>query len=162
MKKTEKRFVYEAEFTRNELGGYDVFYPDIPDAFTFGKNLNQSIGRAASVLQLILAEMIDDDKPIPLPIFRGHSEDVFRVAVSVEVTPKFIEQSKCMTVTEAAKELGVTKGRITHMLDAGVLKPVLLGSKRVVTIASVSECKARSRKAGRPKNEAKEDEFSAV
>ncbi len=49
--------------------------------------------------------------------------------------------------------LGLSTGRISHMLDAGVLQAVPFGNERLVTLASINERKANPRKAGRPKKE---------
>ena len=146
----KNRFMYEAEFEK-ENTGYSVVFPQLPDAFTQGETLEESVDRAAEVLQLILAEYLDEGRKLPKPEYKGYSQNVFRVAVSVEVTPEFIECSKCVTAVEAANELGVTKGRVTQMLDTGILQAVPFGNERLVTIASINARKAHPRGAGRPK-----------
>jgi excisionase family DNA binding protein len=75
------------------------------------------------------------------------------MAVSVEVTPEMIERMKCVTATEAARKLGVSKGRVTHMLNAGVLQAVPFGNDRLVTLASINERIENPRKAGRPRKD---------
>jgi len=150
------RFIYEAELEKNETGGYSVTFPDVDGAFTFGDGLESSVDKAAEVLQLVIAGLLDEGEPLPKPRFRGHSDNAFRVAVSVEVSPEIIERVKCMTVTEAAKELRVTKGRICQMLDAGILQAVPFGNERLVTIASINARKANPGKTGRPSKERKQ------
>ena len=150
---TKKRFTYEAELAKDELGGYSVSFPDVAGAYTFGKDLSHSIEMAAEVLQLILAELLDEGKPLPRPRFQSHGDGVLRIAVSVEITPEFIESTKCMTVTEAAEELGITTSRVSQMLNSGILQAVPFGKERLVTIASINDRKENQRKAGRPKKE---------
>lgn len=146
----KERYIYEVELEENELGGYSASFPELPDAFTYGEDLEETVDRAAEVLQLIIAEYLDEGKPLPDPIFRG-SQGAFRLAISVDVSPELIERVKCTTVTEAAKALGVTKGRIVHMLDAGILRALPFGNERLVTIASVNMRKTHPGKPGRPK-----------
>jgi antitoxin HicB len=144
------RFTYEAEF-KNDDDGYFVSYPQLPDAFTQGDNLTQATERAAEVLQLIIASALDAGERLPDPLFKGYDKDTLRTAVSVEVTPDFIERSKCVTVTEAAKMLNLTKGRVAHMLDDGILQTLTYGDTRLVTLASINKRLANPRKAGRPR-----------
>ncbi|MEG0503646.1 MAG: helix-turn-helix domain-containing protein, partial [Raoultibacter sp.] len=66
---------------------------------------------------------------------------------------EFIERTKCVTPTEAAEMLGLSKGRISHMLKSGVLQAVRFGDERLVTIASINKRKKASVGAGRPKTE---------
>ena len=147
------RFFYEAELVANELGGYSVSFPQLPDAFTYGRDLQESVCRASEVLGLIIAEFLDEGIRLPNPVFSGHSSDTLRIGVSVEVTPEMVGRTKCVTATEAAEMLGLSKGRVSHMLDAGVLQSIPFGNERLVTIASINERKANPRKAGRPRNE---------
>ncbi|MDR3307745.1 MAG: type II toxin-antitoxin system HicB family antitoxin [Coriobacteriales bacterium] len=143
------RFIYEAEF-KDDSGGYFVSFPQLPDAFTQGDDFIQATERAAEVLQLVIASSIDTGETLPEPVFKGYCEGTLRTAVSVEVTPDLIERSKCVTVTEAAEMLGVTKGRVAHMLDDGVLQPITFSDTRLVTLASINNRLANPRKAGRP------------
>jgi len=145
------RFIYEAEFELNERNGYSVSFPQLPDAFTFGNDLLEAFHRAAEVLELIIAEYLDEGKPLPAPVFTGYSEDIVRGAISVVVTPEIIERSKCVSASEAASMLGVSKGRITHMLNDGVLQSVPYGNDRLITLVSINNRLSNPRGAGRPR-----------
>jgi predicted RNase H-like HicB family nuclease len=147
------RFLYEAEFAPDEFGGYSVAFPQLPEAITFGDDIAECVERAAEVLELIVAEYLDEGKPFPVPVFSTSSRGVLRVAVSVKVTPDDIERTKCVTASEAAGILGVSNGRVTHMLDAGVLQAVPYGDGRLVTLASVNDRLKNPKSAGRPRKE---------
>lgn len=149
----KNRFIYEAELKLNEYEGYSVVFPQLPDASTHGRDLAESVERAAEALELIIAEYLDEGKHLPSPTFSGHSEDTLRIAVSVEVTPELIERTKCVTATEAANMLGLSKSRVTHMLDAGILQTVPFGNDRLVTLASIKERLKNPKSAGRPRKE---------
>ena len=148
------RYMYEAEFKPNELGCYSVRFPQLPDAFTFGADLPEALERASEVLELIIAEYLDEGKRLPSPVVQGHSESTLRGIISVEVTPEMIVRSKCVTTSEAASMLGLSRGRITHMLNAGVLQAVPYGNDRLVTLASINDRLKNPRGAGRPRKEA--------
>ena len=148
------RFIYEAELTPNEYGGYSVSFPQLPEAFTFGHDMTESVQRAVEVLELIVAEYLDEGRRLPAPKFAGYSDGVLHCAISIEVTPELIERTKCVTAGEAARLLGLTKGRITNMLNAGVLQAVPFGNDRLVTLASINDRIANPGKSGRPRKEA--------
>ena len=57
-----------------------------------------------------------------------------------------------MSVSEAAKYLGVTRGRVLQLIDAGMLKADMMGSTWAVSEASVKKRKEAAPKAGRPKS----------
>jgi len=90
---------------------------------------------------------------LPQPVFKLSTDKVARVAIAVDVSSEFIARTKCVTVTEAAYELGVTRSRVSHMLDAGILQGIPYGNERLVTIASVNARKLTPRGAGRPRKE---------
>jgi toxin-antitoxin system, antitoxin component, hicB family len=50
-----------------EEGGYLVKFPDIPNCFTDGEDLQDAIDMAKDVLALVLWQMEEDKKEIPTP-----------------------------------------------------------------------------------------------
>ncbi|MDR1089091.1 MAG: type II toxin-antitoxin system HicB family antitoxin [Coriobacteriales bacterium] len=148
-----RRFVYEAEFIPDEYDGYSVSFPQLPDAFTQGEDLIESVEMAAEVLELIIAEYLDEGKRLPAPMFYGHSDKVLRIAISVEITPEIVARTRCVSATEAAHMLGLSKGRVTHLLDAGILQAIPFGNDRLVTLASINERIRNPKTAGRPRKE---------
>ena len=94
----------------------------------------------------LLAERIEDGGELPA------QERVAEVlAVNVEVTGDAIDQSKCLTIEQAAEELGIIAGRVSQLASAGKLQAVTFGKKRMVTIASVNNRKANPPAANRPR-----------
>ena len=76
--------------------------------------------------------------------------------VCIEVDDEFIRRSKCMSISDAAEELGVTPSRVSQLLSSGALETYRYGSKRLVTIASVEARKANKPPAHRPPKPKKE------
>lgn len=143
-------YTYDAVIERDD-DGYAVSFPQFPDAITFGATREEAARRAAEVLILTLAELIEDGGELP------PQERVAEVlAVNVEVTGEDIDRSKCLTIEQAAEELGITAGRVSQLASAGKLQAVAFGKKRMVTLASVAARKAnppaasRARAARRP------------
>jgi len=146
-------FIYEATITKED-GYYHAEFEDIGAAYADGATFEEAIQAAAETLKLVLAEYLDTGLLLPKPKFQLSSVDVTRVAIAVDVTQEFIEQSKCVTASEAANMLGLSKGRITNMINSGVLQAVPYGNDRLVTLASINNRINNPRGAGRPRKEA--------
>lgn len=139
------RYVYDAVIERDE-DGYAVSFPQFPEAVTFGATREEASRRAAEVLVLALAERIEEGGEIP------SQERVAEVlSVGVEVTGDDIDKSKCLTIDQAAQELGVSAGRVSQLASSGKLTAVTFGKRRMVTIASVNERKANPSLPSRPR-----------
>ena len=77
-----------------------------------------------------------------------------RVAVFVETDENYIVDGPVVSAAEAARKLGVSAGRITHMLDAGVLDGYRNGRRTYITETSIEARMADTPKAGRPRKKA--------
>jgi excisionase family DNA binding protein len=138
-------YIYDAVIERDE-DGYSVSFPQFPEAVTFGATREEASRRAAEVLVLALAERIEEGGEIP------SQERVAEVlSVGVEVTGDDIDKSKCLTIDQAAQELGVSAGRVSQLASSGKLTAVTFGKRRMVTIASVNERKANPSLPSRPR-----------
>lgn len=126
-------YTYDAIITKEEEGRYFVQFPQLPDAFTQGATRDEATERASEVLTLVLAGILNDGGQPP------RQERVAEVvSVCVNVTDAVIDATKCMTNAEAARELGVTSGRVSQLAKAGLLERVIVDGKPMVTIASVN------------------------
>lgn len=137
-------YTYDAVI-EHDKDGYAVSFPQFPEAVTFGATREEAAKRAAEVLVLALAERIEDGGEIPA---QERTAEV--LSVNVEVTGEAINRSKCLTIDQAAEELGVTAGRVSQLASAGKLQAVTFGKKRMVTIASVNARKANRARALSP------------
>lgn len=70
---------------------------------------------------------------------------------TVEVTDEDIATSRCMTIKQAAEELGVSISRVSQLVTRGTLEAYEHNGDRLVTIASVNERKANPPAPHRPK-----------
>jgi toxin-antitoxin system, antitoxin component, hicB family len=60
------KYIYPAVFTKEVEGGYSVNFPDVPSCYTCGENLYDAIKMAKDVLALILYDLEQDRKEIPI------------------------------------------------------------------------------------------------
>jgi len=145
------RYVYEAALKKEDSGRYYVCFPELDDAYTSGDDMNDAVKKAGEVLELTIAAYLDEGKRLPIPQFRGNEGDLIRIGISVVINNEMRERMKSVTPSEAAKMLGVSKGRISQMLNAGILQSVPFGNERLVTLASVNLRLNSQRLNGRPK-----------
>ncbi|MCL2529032.1 MAG: type II toxin-antitoxin system HicB family antitoxin [Coriobacteriia bacterium] len=146
-------YIYEATITKED-GYYYAEFADIGAAYADGATFEEAVKAAAETLKLVLAEHLDTGLQLPRPTFQLSSDVAMRVAIAVDVTQEFIEQSKCVPASEAARMLGLSKGRISNMINSGVLQAVPYGNDRLVTLASINDRLKNPRGAGRPRKEA--------
>lgn len=121
------KYIYDAILTPEEEGGYSVDVPALPGCFTCGDDCRDAAFMAADAMKT----WIEADK--------AHVVD-----------------GPVVSAAQAARELGVSAGRVTHMIDAGILDGYRSGRRTYVTEASIAARKAAPRDAGRPRREALE------
>ena len=143
-------YVYEANIEYNEVD--QCWYVDFPDfngeAYTDGETAEQAARNAAEVLTLSICDFLDSGRPLPKATFHNPP----RLVVSVDISDDTIAASRCMSVTDAAEELGVTPGRVSQLLTSGQLEVFEYGGTRLVTIASVNERKLHKPAPHRPRS----------
>lgn len=61
------KYIYPAIFTPEDEGGYSVVYPDLKGCYTCGDTLEDSLEMAADALALMLVNLEDENKEIPVP-----------------------------------------------------------------------------------------------
>ena len=144
-------YLYEATlFQEPGDNTYYVRFDAFPNCFADGASYAEAIESGAETLKLFIAEYLDEGRALPQEKF-AHAAGCEYAVVAVDVDDEFVQRTKCMTVAEAAEELGVTAGRVSQLLSAGKLQAVQYGADRLVTVASVEERKAHPSRAGRPR-----------
>lgn len=80
------RFNYPGYFEPNELGGYSVWFPDLPECHTDGDDLDDAVNMAAEALELVIESYIENGCTLPEPSFDAVTpEGVRRQSISVDV-----------------------------------------------------------------------------
>ena len=140
-------YTYDATITEELEGGYTAAAPSFGCVVAGGETVKEACENLAGCLQLAIADMLDNGEERPVPDFG----EIPRLVLCVEVSDSLIKESACMTISEAADELGVSAGRVAQLLDAGLLTAAHPTGKRMVTIESVNARKQSAPKRGRPK-----------
>jgi len=81
-----RRYVYEAIIEPDEDAYLYVHFPDLPDAFTQARSLEEAAVNAAETLELALMDYLADGDEPPAPVFgHAHSPGDRMLLVSVEM-----------------------------------------------------------------------------
>lgn len=107
-------------------------FPQIEGAVTSGKTRDLALKNASELLKMLACESVEEGPALP------EAQHVCEtVTVCVTVTDADVEASKCMTMADAARELGVRQPRVSQLVSAGQLDVVTVNGQKLVTIASV-------------------------
>lgn len=153
MEGMEMLHVYEFEVFRDE--GILLALPYDMDGGTQGKDMREVAEMAADWLRLEMEHRAMRGIPLPEATFgnkprNGGENMVVAVNAGVETVPR-------MTMAEAARQLGVTRGRVSQMVASGQLETLELDGRTWVTGYSVDARLAECPKAGRPRKEHAKD-----
>ncbi len=145
---------YMCEFELFPEGDMVAAYPVGLEGATCGTDFRDAAEMAADWLKgdadmrLMLGHELPD-----LPIGAEPTHDGGRMLlVGVDAS---LDNIDAVTATEAADALGVSRGRVTQMINAGKLFGFRKGRNTYVTRASLAARKAESPRAGRPKKAAR-------
>ena len=143
------QYTYEFEVLKSE--GWFVAYPFDMEGATQGKDMKEVAEMAADWLRIDIEHRLMHNVGIPEPTFGNSPKEGGTImVVSIEAGLNTIRK---VSASEAARLLGVTPGRVTHMIDTGLLEAFKDGYNTWVTLDSVNVRLASPRKAGRPRKE---------
>lgn len=148
------KYVYQAIMTPDEDGGYSVEIPDLPGCFTCGDDFMDAAYMAADAGKTYIASLLLHGEAVPQATSREVPDECKDVYVFFETDESYIVQGEVISAAQAAREIGVSAGRVTHMLEAGLLDGYRNGRRTYVTVESVERRKAAPRAAGRPRKKA--------
>jgi predicted RNase H-like HicB family nuclease len=142
---------YTYEFELFESDGWFIAYPYDMEGATQGATVKEAALMAADWLRTEIEHRLIHELSIPDATFgNAPKEGGSRMIVSVEAG---LDQIATVSASEAARILGVTPGRVTHMIRDGQLESFKNGHKTSVTRASIDVRLAAPRSAGRPRKE---------
>ena len=148
-----KKYLYEAVFTPNELGGYDARFPEL-DVITFGDDLADAAFMAQDLLATVVSSALKEGKDVSQVGKFGYEcpkgGTLMGIATYATATDMLDDT---MTAQEAADLLGVTRARIYAMVKDGLIRSMKSGSARLVSAEDVMERFNNPRDPGRPKKE---------
>ena len=145
------KYIYDAIIMPEEEGGYSVEIPALPGCYTCGDNYRDAVFMAADAMKTWIAAALSEKRTLPSYEKAEAPEGCERVSLFVETEESYIVDAPVISAAQAARELGVSAGRITHMIDAGILDGYRNGRRTFVTVESVNARKIADPKPGRPK-----------
>ena len=143
-------YLYQAIITPDEEG-FSVEAPDLPGCFTFGDTLEEAVSMAADAMKTYIASLLlDGEKP---PAFVQHECPAGSLSIDIyfDTDEDYIITEEVVSASQAAQDLGVSRGRVTQMMDAGILEGFRSGRSTYITVESINARKLSTPKAGRPK-----------
>lgn len=144
-----EKFIYQIVLTPEKEGGYSVEVPDLPGCFTYGDTVEEAAAMGADAAKTYVASLMAHGDPIPSPTVR--EAEGTSLMVFFEVDSSYIVRGETVSAAEAARMLGVSAGRVTHMMDAGILQGFRRGRRTYVTVNSINERLANNPGSGRPR-----------
>ena len=105
----ELSLTYAAKITPQE-GGFVVTFRDLKNVFTEGDNYQEAISNAHQVLDILLADMLQDGLRIPVPTACRRNEVL--IAVSPEIAAPILlhklRQQKHYSISKVARSMGIS------------------------------------------------------
>lgn len=151
-----EKFVYQAFLTPEEDGGFSSEIPDLPGCYSQGDDLKDAIEMIADAGKTYIASLMKSGDAIPPATVREAPAGDVQAWVYFETDSSYIVDGEVVSAAQAARELGISAGRVTHMLDSGLLDGYRSGRRTYVTKKSIEVRRSAPRAAGRPKKAALE------
>jgi len=112
-------FIYGAQFEPGDKSGIVVTFPDVPEAITEGKDIDDARAMAEDALGLALLSYPARGLPLPKP--RAHRRKLQPITPAPEVTAKLAIISAfaaaAISKSELARRLGKNEKEVRRLLD---------------------------------------------
>lgn len=149
----EGYYTYQALATPDEEGGFDVEVPALPGCYTHGDTYAEAAEMAADAVRTYVASLLLHGEAVPRPSFAEPPAGAESMVVCVQADAGHIVRGEVVSAAEASRRLGVTPGRVTHMIDSGVLEGYRRGRRTFVTVKSVERRLEEGARPGRPRRD---------
>jgi predicted RNase H-like HicB family nuclease len=143
-------YVYEFEFFQGDR--FVIARPfDLEHHVTQGKDLDEAIEMAADLLRVIAEDSLMHGSSLPNSTF-GHEPEHGGKVMAIGISAS-LDEIRAIKASEAAERLGLSRGRVSNMLRAGILEGFRKGRDSYVTLDSLEArlASSPSRKGGRPR-----------
>lgn len=145
-----RHYLYQAVLAPDEEGGYDVTAPALPGLATWGATYEEAAAAAADAMRTYVASLLKHGEPVPEDRIAETGPGERAVMIYFEVDAGYIVAGEVISAAEASRRLGVSAGRVTHMLDSGILEGYRSGRRTYITERSVRARIAAGARPGRP------------
>lgn len=146
-------YVFDAILTPDEGDCFSVEIPALPGCITCGDTYVEAISMAVDAARTWIASALRHGETIPSYRKEDPPAGSERAYICFDADPSWVVEGPVMSAAQAARELGVSAGRVTHMLDSGLLEGYRSGRRTYVTCSSVESRKNAPKHCGRPRLE---------
>lgn len=146
-------YVFRAILTPAKEGGYCVEVPALPGCYTEGDTYREAVCMAEDALKTYVAALVRDGQEVPAYEASEAPDGCLAVDVEFSTDAGYIVDGEVVSAAEASRILGVSAGRVTHMIDSGILDGYRRGRRTYVTRSSVEARLVSEPKPGRPRHE---------
>jgi predicted RNase H-like HicB family nuclease len=147
-------YVYQAIVTVDEDGAYNVEFPALPGCFTFGDSMQEAAEQAVDAASTYVAALLKDGLMVPEGTYRDAAPGETSLMVAFSTDESYIVEGEVVSAAEAARRLGVSAGRVSHMIASGILSGYRKGRRTYVTLSSIEARLKAAPAAGRPRKAA--------
>lgn len=144
-------FLFRVILHPAEEGGYWVDVPALPGCVTEGADFREAVVMAADAMKTYVAALLLKGEAVPPYEPSACPEGCHFSDVYFETDETYVVPGARVSAAEAARMLGVSAGRVTHMLESGILEGYRVGRSTYVTMASVERRLADGAHPGRPR-----------
>lgn len=111
---------YPAKLKRDTgSGAFNVQFPDIPEALTYGEDEQDALRHAVDALETALDFYFEDKRPIPLPSAPKRGQKLVELPPTVAATVLLHNEMLRQKVRpiDLAKRMGIPRQELTRMLN---------------------------------------------
>lgn len=133
-----KRFIYEVMIGKDE-SGYYAYVPDLNGCFGGGDTLEDVIESITNGLETHIESLVAYGMDVPPATFGNEPESADERATIISFYVDCDVLDGYVTASEAARALGVTRARVSHLIRDGQLDAYRKGRSTYVTRTSLDK-----------------------
>ena len=114
------RYAYPCVLTPDEEdGGFNVTFPDVPEALTCGDDRAEALEMAEDALVVALCAYVDNDEDLPVPGAAAEGQVIVAVPpiVAAKLALYTAMRSQNITAAELADRLGLGEDAVRKVMD---------------------------------------------
>lgn len=145
------KYIYQAFLTPDEEDGFVVTFPDLPGCVSEGDTFTEAAAKGADAAKTYVASLLAHGDALPEPQRHNCPENSESVLIFFETDPSYLITGNVVSAAEAARRLGLSPGRVSHMINAGILDGYRQGRRTWVSTASIEARLQDTPQPGRPR-----------
>lgn len=144
--------IYQAFLTPDEEGGFVVTFPDLPGCVSEGDTFTEAAAMGADAAKTYVASLLAHGGALPESRRHDCPADSESVFIFFETDPSYLITGEVVSAAEAARQLNLSPGRVSHMINAGILDGYRQGRRTWVSTASIAARLQDTPQPGRPRH----------